>query len=193
MQELLIIQQKLNAPKNLKNSFGGYSYRSCEGILEAVKPLLAETSCTLTINDDIIEVGGRFYVKATAILKNANSESVSAQAFAREEESKKGMDASQITGSTSSYARKYALNGLFAIDDNKDEDSCSIKASTKATRIAPATSKKNDNKVVEAILKITNATNLDELKDIWANYKQYDNNQKPIANSISKRRGELGV
>lgn len=114
------IQQKLNAPKNQYNSFGKYNYRNCEDILMALKPLLGE--CIVVVNDEMVEVGGRVYVKATATIK-LGSDSESATAFAREALTKKGMDDSQITGSTSSYARKYALNGLLLIDDNKDADS----------------------------------------------------------------------
>ena len=119
---LATIQAELNAPKNQRNSFGGYNYRSCEDILEAVKPLLAKTKTTLTITDEIVCVGARYYIKATATLTSNDGEIVSASAYAREAESKKGMDEAQVTGATSSYARKYALNGLFAIDDNKDAD-----------------------------------------------------------------------
>lgn len=118
--KLLEIQQKLKAPKNQKNTFGGYKYRSCEDILEAVKPLLKEA--TLTITDKIVCIGNRFYVKATATFKSKEEE-VSVDSYAREAETKKGMDDSQITGAASSYARKYALNGLFLIDDTKDADS----------------------------------------------------------------------
>jgi hypothetical protein len=117
--KLASIQQTLKAPKGQMNTFGKYKYRSCEDILEAVKPLLGDL--VLTISDDIVEVGGRVYVKATASL-SSGSGSVSTTAFARESETKKGMDDSQITGSASSYARKYALNGLFCIDDTKDAD-----------------------------------------------------------------------
>lgn len=113
------IQQELKAPKNQFNKFGGYKYRSCEDILEAVKPLLGDI--VLMINDEIVEVGGRVYVKATAILSDGVN-SITNTAYAREAESKKGMDESQITGATSSYARKYALNGLLCIDDTKDAD-----------------------------------------------------------------------
>lgn len=122
MKELITIQSKLNAPKSQYNSFGKYKYRSCEDILAAVKPLLQETSCTLTISDDILMVGNRIYVKATCVLTNAAGEKETTTAFAREEETKKGMDGSQVTGASSSYARKYALNGMFAIDDNQDSD-----------------------------------------------------------------------
>ncbi|MBQ2008565.1 MAG: ERF family protein [Alistipes sp.] len=122
MKELINIQSFLKAPKDKRNTFGGYNYRSCESVLEAVKPLLKAEACTLTINDDIVQVGERYYIKATATLRNSSGESVSATALAREEETKKGMDGAQVTGAASSYARKYALNGLFAIDDTKDPD-----------------------------------------------------------------------
>lgn len=122
MKELSIIQATLKAPKSLHNSFGGYNYRSCESILEAVKPLLLEQACKLILTDQIVNVGTRYYVEATATIINNQGETASAKAFAREEETKKGMDAAQITGAASSYARKYALNGLFCIDDTKDPD-----------------------------------------------------------------------
>ena len=120
----MLIQASLKAPKNQKNSFGGYNYRSCEDILEAVKPLLYDTQTTLTISDEMVEVWGRVYVKATATLKDCETWDIIEQntAYAREEEVKKWMDASQLTWATSSYARKYALNGLFCIDDVKDAD-----------------------------------------------------------------------
>ena len=120
-EKLLAIQTKLKAPKGQYNSFGKYSYRSAEDILEAVKPLNAEQGVLLTITDEIKEVGGRIYVVATATVSDGTDE-LKVSAFAREPENKKGMDDSQITGATSSYARKYALNGLYAIDDNKDAD-----------------------------------------------------------------------
>ncbi len=117
------IQSELKAPKGQTNKFGGYSYRSAEDILEAVKPLLNKYNCFLTVSDEIVEVGGRVYVKATATVHESHSDPIAVTtAFAREAEVKKGMDDAQITGSASSYARKYALNGLFAIDDTKDPD-----------------------------------------------------------------------
>ena len=123
MQRLIDIQQKLNAPKNLYNSFGGYAYRSCEGILEAVKPLLNENELTLVLTDTVENIGNFNYIKATATLIGSQGDVLKeVSAYAREEETKKGMDAAQITGSASSYARKYALNGLFLIDDTKDPD-----------------------------------------------------------------------
>jgi hypothetical protein len=114
------IQQKLKAPKNQYNTFGEYKYRSCEDILEAVKPLLGE--CTLFVFDDIVQLGDRYYVKATAELQDGNK-IFRATAYAREIEDRKKMDPAQLTGAASSYARKYALNGLFLIDDTKDADS----------------------------------------------------------------------
>lgn len=123
-EKLLDIQQKLNAPKSQRNNFGNYNYRSCEDILEAVKPLLKENKCILKISDEIVQLGNRYYIKATATIKDTETgESEYTYGLAREEETKKGMDGSQITGASSSYARKYALNGLFCIDDNKDSDS----------------------------------------------------------------------
>lgn len=118
-KKLWTIQQTLNAPKNQRNNFGGYNYRSAEDILEAVKPLLQ--NITLTVSDEIVLIGNRYYVKATATLSDGE-DVIAVTAYAREEESKKGMDASQLTGATSSYARKYALNGLFCIDYAKDPD-----------------------------------------------------------------------
>ena len=122
-EKLLNIQQELKAPKGQYNSFGKYKYRSCEDILEAVKPILAKYKTVLSISDEVLMVGERFYIKATATLSDAESdETISNTALAREEVEKKGQDASQITGTASSYARKYCLNGLFLIDDTKDAD-----------------------------------------------------------------------
>ena len=123
-EKLMHIQTQIKAPKNLYNSFGKYKYRNAEGICEAVKPYLAEEGVSLVLKDDVVEVGGRVYIKATAILSDIETGScLSTSAYARESEEKKGMDDSQITGTASSYARKYALNGLFLLDDTKDADS----------------------------------------------------------------------
>ena len=122
-EKLMTVQTKLRAPKGQYNSFGKYSYRSCEDILEALKPLLAEVGAIVNISDEVKLIGDRFYVEATAMFLDCETgDSVVARASAREDETKKGMDLAQVTGSVSSYARKYALNGLFAIDDNKDSD-----------------------------------------------------------------------
>lgn len=132
-EKLSNIQQELKAPKGQRNSFGNYNYRSCEDILEAVKPLCLKNKCSLILNDTLENIGDRYYIKATARLIDIEDgiSSVENNAYAREEEVKKGMDGSQITGTASSYARKYALNGLFNIDDTKDADT---DAYTKRTR-----------------------------------------------------------
>lgn len=119
------IQSLIKAPKGQFNSFGKYKYRSCEDIVEAVKPVINSLGFYLTLSDEIVNIGNRFYIKATANISNG-TESYSSVAYAREEESKKGMDGSQVTGASSSYARKYALNGLFAIDDTKDSDTTNV-------------------------------------------------------------------
>lgn len=119
---LVKIQAELKAPKGQTNNFGKYKYRSAEDIIEAVKPILNKYGTALVITDEVIQVGDRIYIKATATLLDDTDLAISVSGWAREEEVKKGMDAAQITGSASSYARKYALNGLFAIDDTKDAD-----------------------------------------------------------------------
>lgn len=135
IEKLMKIQTQLKAPKNLYNSFGKYRYRNAEGICEAVKPYLEKNNVSLTLSDDIVCVGERIYVKATAELKDCESkESIEATAYARESAEKKGMDDSQITGTASSYARKYALNGLFLLDDTKDADSDEYKNQIDAKR-----------------------------------------------------------
>ena len=158
MEKLIKIQSELKAPKNQRNNFGNYNYRSCEDILEAVKPLLVKHGCTLTISDEIKPFNERIYVQATATLFDGK-ESVTVTAFAREAETKKGMDEAQITGAASSYARKYALNGLFLIDDTKDADATNTHG--KETLSTPAEPQKmievkdgthEFNKVVEWIL-----------------------------------------
>ena len=142
------IQVTLNAPKNLYNSFGKYKYRNLEGIFEGLKPLLKETGCAVTVSDEIVCVNEMNYIKATATLSNGSDESISVTGWARESVSKKGMDDSQITGATSSYARKYAMNGLFAINDTVDADTEEYKTENevkvkKKTVRAPNKAKQN--------------------------------------------------
>jgi hypothetical protein len=146
-EKLLAVQSALKAPKTQVNSFAKYSYRSCEDILEAVKPLLKENGLTLTLSDQIEMIGSRFYVRATACVTIGET-SISATAFAREPEQKKGSDESQITGAASSYARKYALNGLFCIDDTKDADTMD--------NSAPVQKASPDKAHSGAIMEITN-------------------------------------
>ena len=150
INSMATIQSSLKAPKGQTNKFGGYKYRSCEDILEAVKPHLKQHSLVLTITDEMVDVGGRVYVKATAVVHNEQGQAIQTSGFAREEETKKGMDTSQITGSASSYARKYALNGLFCIDDTKDSDATNShgksapQTNTKFTKAKPATAGKSE-------------------------------------------------
>ena len=142
---IISIQNELKAPKGQFNSFGRYKYRSCEDILEAVKPLIHKYSCSLNISDEVVMVGDRFYVRATATLSKDTGEVISSSvAYAREDESKKGMDGAQVTGAASSYARKYALNGLFCIDDTKDADTDEYTKNTKPEK-EPAEKDKNLN------------------------------------------------
>lgn len=123
-EKLQKIQHELKAPKNQRNNFGGYNYRSVEDIMQGLKPLLDEYGCTCTLSDEVVMIGERYYIKATATLHDIEGiESYSVNGYAREDANKKGMDVAQLTGSCSSYARKYALNGLFCIDDTKDIDS----------------------------------------------------------------------
>lgn len=123
IEKLAAVQRELKAPKGQYNSFGKYKYRSCEDILEALKPVLGKHGCAVTLSDEVVQVGERFYIRATASIMDCESgERAFNTAFAREDADKKGMDGSQITGTASSYARKYALNGLFLIDDTKDAD-----------------------------------------------------------------------
>ena len=185
--KLLTIQTKLNAPKNQRNSFWGFNYRSCEDILTAVKPLLAETSTSLTISDEVVLIWDtRFYIKATASLYDNETWEVIAQttALAREQEDKKGMDQSQVTGAASSYARKYALNWLFCIDDNRDADAmsptvnidksfegllkaiASCKTSTELSQVAPVISEVKPSLTADNFTAVKEAYNkkLKELK-----------------------------
>lgn len=132
IDKLISVQSELKAPKNQKNTFGNYNYRSCEDILEAVKPLLKKYGLLLTVSDEIVQVGDRFYVKATALVTDGSNSST-ASAYAREPLSAKGMSDSQNTGTASSYARKYCVGGLFLIDDNKDPDTNEYVNTTKKT------------------------------------------------------------
>jgi hypothetical protein len=184
MEELVKIQSDLNAPKNLVNKFGNYRYRSCESIVEALKPLLAKHKCYLLLNDEITLIGDRYYIKATATLVNANGVQVSTTAFAREEESKKSMDSSQLTGATSSYARKYALNGLFAIDDTKDADATNTHDKDESPTIS-----KEDLQVWVDQLKLIKTT--EELLVMYEQNKDAVNEFVEIKNLFSKRKKQL--
>jgi hypothetical protein len=161
------IQSELKAPKGQTNTFGGYKYRSCEDILEALKPVLAKYQAAVILSDEIVQLGERWYVKATATLKSKEGD-ISVTAYARETETRKGMDESQITGSASSYARKYALNGLFCIDDTKDADTMDNREQTpkqaKPTKKAAFIDSKH-------LSMLNSAQNLDELDKSMAQIK----------------------
>jgi hypothetical protein len=169
IKSLSAIQSELKAPKSQYNSFGKYKYRNCEDIMEAVKPLLSKHGMSMVITDQIIEKEGRFYVEAEVILFDKDGESLSVTAWAREEENKKGMDGSQVTGASSSYARKYALNGMFLIDDTKDADTTqgsdnatSQKAASKPIRknkTTPITQAKDENIMDKAVQYVKSSTN----------------------------------
>lgn len=184
------IQKELKAPKSNVNDFGNYKYRSCEDILEAVKPLIPE-GVMLTLTDDIVLVGDRYYVKATATLSD-DKKHCSASAFAREPLDKKGSDASQITGAASSYARKYALNGLFCIDDTKDADSEESAPATKSEpkkAVEDPYSDKEANELIGRIRKTPQLSDLNYVKEIarvaWPRMSALQ--RKTIGDEIEKR------
>ena len=196
-EKLLTVQNELKAPKDKRNNFGEYNYRSCEGILEAVKPLLQAQGLMLTIKDDVVNIGDRYYVKATVLLNDISSNGeIAVTALAREEEEKKKMDASQITGTASSYARKYALNGLFLIDDTKDADTDEFHRTTQEngqkTNVAtqpnqpPAKKIALTQKIVDEKLKfILEQNDTDTVKNIWLNLsKMYEINKDTALGGI---------
>ena len=160
-EKLMNIQKELKAPKGQYNSFGKYKYRSCEDILESVKPLLEKYKVTIILTDKLEQIGERYYIRAKAILIDTETNnSIENTAYAREEETKKGMDGSQITGASSSYARKYALNGLFGIDDNKDSDTTNIQSKEEKE------DKKASPKQIELIQKYYQGENLTKLLEV---------------------------
>jgi len=187
MKELINIQLELKAPKSNYNSFGKYNYRSAEDILTAVKPLLQKYGCQMTLTDELVNLGERYYIKATATLTDSNGGRVTTTAYAREDETKKGMDGSQITGTASSYARKYALNGLFLIDDTKEADTDEYhnqtteekKASDITKKVIADMCKKN-NVNLEVWLSQAGAT-MDTLTEVQAGH---------MLNALRKKYGE---
>ena len=186
-EKLLSVQAQLKAPKNQKNSFWGYKYRSCEDIMEALKPLLAKEKLTLTMCDTIELIWDRFYVKATAELRDAEDNNdivIRTTAYAREAEDKKGMDVSQITWASSSYARKYCLNAMFLIDDTKDADTMDNTAKAPSTNIKTLDDAKNAiskcNSTIElamlakdlAELKSSGALTSEQYEEVKASYNE---------------------
>lgn len=220
-EKLSEVQKTLKAPKGQYNSFGNFKYRSCEDILEAVKPLLAKNRLSLVLSDELVVIGEhnpvlyqesvwdkdakqfkaetritgsqRFYIKATATLYDLDSEMVlSNTAFAREEETKKGMDGSQITGTASSYARKYALNGLFCIDDTKDADTDEYQNQTKeqSKKETPKKVSKATEKQIELIKELFNEEEIIKALDLVKKEKIEDLTVVEASSLISKRKEE---
>lgn len=201
MKELIAIQSELKAPKSQFNKFGGYKYRKAEDILEAVKPLLNKQKCTLTITDDIVMVGNRIYVKATATIKNEKGECETTTGWAREEETKKGMDGSQITGASSSYARKYALNGLFAIDDNADSDTTNDGQHQEAQQQTqtqqpntqkPASSQYHPSDLNEGLGYLSRCVSKDNLLWVIQHYQPLCSNTQ-FMQAVSAKKKQLGI
>lgn len=207
MKELIAIQSELKAPKSQFNKFGGYKYRKAEDILEAVKPLLAKQKCTLIITDDVVLIGNRIYVKATATIKNEKGECETTTGWAREEETKKGMDGSQITGASSSYARKYALNGLFAIDDNADSDTTNDgqhqaaqqqtqtqQSATQPSQVAqqPATPQYHPNDLNEGLAYLSRCVTKDNLIWVVQHYQPLTASPQ-FMQAVSAKKKELGI
>lgn len=173
MKELINIQSELKAPKSQFNNFGKYKYRNCEDILEAVKPLLKKENCFLTISDEVKEIGTNFYVQATATITNSEGLQISVNAQAGIDILKKGMDISQCYGSSSSYARKYALNGLFLIDDTKDADS---------------SNDGNDDTLLQWKAEINKCKSLEDLETLYSQNKVTDKNVQSL---FTKRKLEI--
>lgn len=185
MEKLLKIQMELKAPKGQFNSFGKYKYRSVEDILESVKPLLEKEGVLLTITDELVNIGERYYIKATATLSDGEKQ-VSVNGYAREEEQKKGMDWSQITGASSSYARKYALNWLFLIDDTKDSDFTNTHDKEEKTT-KPKMTQEQFEKAKEHLKDLDLVQWVDALDKIWLKYSMTPDQFKEldkIANSV---------
>lgn len=198
IERVIAVQSQLKAPKNQRNDFGGFNYRSCEDILEAVKPLLKAEGLCLTITDDIVMIGDRYYVKATATLTDGER-SLPNQAFAREPEERAKMDGSQVTGSASSYARKYALNGLFAIDDTKDADALNNgqdaangkdfdKGKAKATAPAPKIPAPDKAAVIAAVYA---AQTEEEVVAIYKKNSYYFGKDEAVITACSQRKQQL--
>lgn len=186
IEKLIKIQSELKAPKNQNNTFGKYKYRSCEDILEAVKPLLFREGLLLTLTDTIEQIGNRFYVKATVKLTDG-TETVENTAYAREEETKKGMDGPQVTGTSSSYARKYALNGLFCIDDTKDADTDEYKTETSERSKAQESMKRQEDQKYKTLTDLSHKAKGDgitgeDIKNIITfKYKKHSSKELTLA------------
>lgn len=187
MKELVQIQAELKAPKNQWNKYGEYNYRSAEDILEAVKPIIKKLNCVLIISDKIEQIGDRYYVVANVKLINSEGKSIDATAYAREQQVVKGQIEAQTTGATSSYARKYALNGLFCIDDTKDPDATNTHGKDAQSVVQPA---KIDIKKAET--EITACKDSKTLSAVWGKYKDLPNNAE-VEKIVKAQMEKLGI
>lgn len=187
MKELVKIQGTLKANKCLRNDYGKFNYRSAETILQAVKPICQELGCQLILTDDLQMIGDHYYIKATATLTNADGEKESATAFARECQSRSGMDEAQITGAASSYARKYALNGLFAIDDTKDPDDPELTKKRLEEEKAKAEQAAATANLETAKKEVDTAKTVEELNAIFYKYKDLQKNQE-FLNALTNKK-----
>ena len=185
--DLAIIQAEVQAPKNKFNSFGKYAYRSAENIIEAVKPIINPKGYHLILSDEMVIIGERYYIKATATISNGEK-SYSATSYAREPEEKKGMDSAQISGTTGSYSRKYALNGLFALDDNKDSDATSTE--TKPNVVVEEITLTDDERI-ELINSLGACTELGHVKELWNNLDSKYQEIKQVRNLVNTRKNQL--
>jgi hypothetical protein len=185
--DLAIIQAEVQAPKNKFNSFGKYAYRSAENIIEAVKPIINPKGYHLILSDEMVIIGERYYIKATATISNGEK-SYSATSYAREPEEKKGMDSAQISGTTGSYSRKYALNGLFALDDNKDSDATSTETKPNVV-VAEITLTKDEE--TELINSLNACTELGHVKELWNNLDPKYQAIKQVKKLVTNRKNQL--
>jgi hypothetical protein len=188
--QLAVIQNLVKAPKGQFNSFGKYKYRSAEDILEAVKQVVNPMGFSIIVSDTIVNLGDRYYIKATATLTNGK-ETWSTDGYAREEESKKGMDGSQVTGASSSYARKYALNGLFALDDTKDSDATNTHGKEPA-KPSPKAEVKLELNEFQEIQEVINGTGtIAQLTSLWLDLEDYYKEIQVVKDLFSNRKNQL--
>ena len=185
--DLAIIQAEVQAPKNKFNSFGKYAYRSAENIIEAVKPIINPKGYHLILSDEMVIIGERYYIKATATISNGEK-SYSATSYAREPEEKKGMDSAQISGTTGSYSRKYALNGLFALDDHKDSDATSTE--TKPNVVVEEITLTKDEET-ELINSLNTCTELGHVKELWNNLDPKYQAINHVRKLVTNRKNQL--
>jgi hypothetical protein len=192
MKELIEIQSRLKAPKNQYNEFGKYNYRNAEDIMEAVKPILKELGCSLIVSDRIEHIGDRYYIVATARVKNSSGETEEAIAYAREgDEGRNGMNPAQVSGSTSSYARKYALNGLFCIDDNKDPDATNTHDENH-DKNAQSAAQPAEIDIKKAEAEIIACKDGKTLSAVWGRYKNLPNNAE-VEKIVKAQMEKLGI